>query len=839
MRNTTTTKTSRAAHGSRRGFAKAAAAAGVAAGFVVASLASMAAPAYASVVSSAYTIGSPSGSVGSVTASPASVGAGAATSFTVKFTASGALSGGAASWVTITPSEALTSAPASVDLLDDSGSGCIQAGTAGTGGAGTTTVTGITLELGSSCSISAGNTVEVDFNANAPSGAGSFHFTVATSANTTPAASNDITIGSSGATLSAVTVAFGANTTYSISNIHVLNLSSSQNTLTLAAVPTQGTEALTFYGGTSGYSVTSTSLGGSTTADPVDNAALGTGDTSVTLTLGTSLADGDVLSITATGTNPAASTTAQADAIKVTPGNGSPQTTSAITFGSSVSSVTVSPSVLSAGATATYAVTFKATSGVASSGDIYLKETAGPTNFSSVTGILVEDTTQSWHFVASGATLASGSATIPLQDTIVGGDALVVTLENVTNPPSAGTVSDFAVTTSSDSVPAYASPYRVGSSSSAGVTVSVNPSTTAAVATYSISGLVASAPLAGGSSTIGIDAPSGTVFPANAGYYSIADSTTASGSGTATAVSGGGSNDVTVTVPANINAGDHLSLTVEDAINPGLASSSYTISLLGDVTGPVASALPGFPSSGVDFPNGAIVSFSGTLYVMAGGHAFGIPNRGDLAALQRVDHAAIVDAPSGAVPPSKPPRMGTLMFTRPVDGNPTIYVVGTDGDLHGFATPAQFVDDGYDPALVVTVPSLTGLILGAPAGQEGAAGNALSTSADGAMVDSAGAFYVFAGGHAFGVPNPATLERLKKADKARPLSGSVSPAQKSATIADGVLLSAAGPVYVSYQGKLWPFKSMKQLDNDGYAGTAAVPVPSAGGITLVGQYSGS
>ena len=838
MRNTTTTKTSRAAHGSRRGFAKAAAAAGVAAGFVVASLASMAAPAYASVVSSAYTIGSPSGSVGSVTASPASVGAGAATSFTVKFTASGALSGSAASWVTITPSEALTSAPASVDLLDDSGSGCIQAGTAGTGGAGTSTVTGITVELGSSCSISAGNTVEVDFNANAPSGAGSFHFTVATSANTTPAASNDITIGSSGATLSAVTVAFGANTTYSISNIHVLNLSSSQNTLTLAAVPTQGTEALTFYGGTSGYSVTSTSSGGSTTADPVDNVALGTGDTSVTLTLGISLADGDVLSITATGTNPAASTTAQADEIKVTPGNGTPQLTSPITFGSSVSSVTVSPSVLSAGATATYAVTFKATSGVASGGDIYLKETAGPTNFSSVTGILVEDNTQSWHFVASGATLASGSATIPLQDAIVGGDALVITLENVTNPPSAGTISDFAVTTSSDSVPAYASPYSIGSSSSAGVTVSVNPSTTAAVATYSISGLVASAPMAGGSSTIGVDAPSGTVFPANAGYYSVADSTTASGSGTATAVSGGGSNDVTITVPASINAGDHLSLTIEDAINPGLASSSYTISLLGEVTGP-ASTLPAFPNSGLDYPNGAIVSFSGTLYVMAGGHAFGIPNPGDLPALRRVDHAAIVDAPSGATPPARAPRVGTLMFSRPVNGNPTIYVVGTDGDLHGFATPAQFVGGGYDPALVVTVPSVGGITVGAPAGQEGAAANALSTSADGAIVSSAGAFYVFAGGHAFGIPNPATLERIRKSDKAKALSGSVSPAQKSATIADGVLLTGAGPVYVSYQGKLWPFKSMKQLDNDGYAGTAAVPVPSAGGITLVGQYSGS
>ena len=30
------------------------------------------------------------------------------------------------------------------------------------------------------------------------------------------------------------------------------------------------------------------------------------------------------------------------------------------------------------------------------------------------------------------------------------------------------------------------------------------------------------------------------------------------------------------------------------------------------------------------------------------------------------------------------------MFTRPINGAATIYVVGTDGELHGFATPKQF-----------------------------------------------------------------------------------------------------------------------------------------------------
>jgi len=817
---------------------KAAVAAGLSGALAFAGVAATISPAYANVVSAPYTIGSPSGPVSSVTVSPTSVGSSAGTSFAVKFTASAGLAGTSGSWVTLTPSEPLGSAPTSVDLVDTSGSGCIQSGTSGVGGAGSATATGITIELASSCTIGAGNTVEVDFSADAPSATGTFTFTVTTSANTTPATSNPVTVGASGATLSAATVAFGANTTYSVSNVHVVNLSSGGTTLVLAAVAAQGTELLTFYGGASGYSVTYTPPGGAATPDQVTSVALGSGGTSVTLTLANSLASGDVLSITATGTNPPASSGPQADAITVTPGNASSQTTSSITFGSSVSSVTVSPSVLSAGATAAYVVTFKATSAVAAGGDIYLKETSGPTNFSSVTGILVEDTTQAWQFVATSPTLSDGSATIALADAIVAGDSLVITLENVTNPPTAGTVSDFAVTTSSDTVPAYAAPYTVATISSPGVTVTVDPSTAGAVATYSISGLVASAPLAGGSATIGVDAPSGTVFPANPAYYRVADSTTASGSGTVTSLSGGGTNDVTITVPATVDAGDHISLIIEDTINPSLASSAYTLTLVGNVTGAPVSA-PSFPNAGLTYPNGAIVSFSGTLYVMAGGHAFGIPNQADLTALQRVDHASVIDAPTGAVPPSGAPRTGTLMFTRPVNGNATIYVVGTDGDLHGFATPAQFVDDGYDPALVVTVPSLGGLTVGASAGSEGPAANALSTSANGALVDSSGTFYVFAGGRAFGVSTPAELLRIRKADKAKSLNGDVGAAAKTATVVDGVLLSANGPVYVGYQGELWPFKSMKQLAADGYSGTAAVPVPSTGGVTVVTSYSGS
>lgn len=174
-----------------------------------------------------------------------------------------------------------------------------------------------------------------------------------------------------------------------------------------------------------------------------------------------------------------------------------------------------------------------------------------------------------------------------------------------------------------------------------------------------------------------------------------------------------------------------------------------------------------------------------------------------------------------------------------MNGVATIYVVGTDGDLHGFATPTQFISDGYDPALVVTVTSLTGLTVGATAGHEGAAGNALATSADGAVVVSAGAYYVFAAGRAFGVPNPTVLAVIRKTDKAKVLAGTVSSAQTGATVANGVLLSAAGLVYVSYSGDLWPFGSLSQLATDGFGGTGAVPVPGSGGITVEFNYIGS
>jgi hypothetical protein len=266
------------------------------------------------------------------------------------------------------------------------------------------------------------------------------------------------------------------------------------------------------------------------------------------------------------------------------------------------------------------------------------------------------------------------------------------------------------------------------------------------------------------------------------------------------------------------------------APSPGPGSTTST------TTGSTTTVPKSFPHSSVSYPNGAIVTFGSAHDVFAGGRAFETTSS-QLAAVQKVDHAKVLAAPAGVTAPtSTHPRSGVLVFTRPVNGNDEIYVTGTDGELHGFATSAQLVGDGYDPRLVVTIPSLGGLTVGSNAGSTL---TALATKADGAIVNSSGTFYTFAGGKAFGIGTPAMLTQVRKTNNAQTLTGSVTSSQTSAAIASGVLIDVSGSVYVSYQGAVYPFKSMTQLGNDGYGGTAAVPTPHTGGLTVVSNYTGS
>ena len=169
---------------------------------------------------------------------------------------------------------------------------------------------------------------------------------------------------------------------------------------------------------------------------------------------------------------------------------------------------------------------------------------------------------------------------------------------------------------------------------------------------------------------------------------------------------------------------------------------------------------PTFPDANVTYPNGSIVQFSGAYYVFAGGHPFVVPTPSVLDELQAVDTAKMVPALPGAAVPTVAPRPGTVITTYAINGNATLYVVGIDGELHVFSTPKEALGDGYDPSVVVNVPNLGGLTVGATADVEGPAVEALWTSADGAIVDdSPNGYYVFDGDRAFPIPTaPALLD---------------------------------------------------------------------------------
>jgi hypothetical protein len=551
-------------------------------------------PAYAqsTVTTSTYTIGSPSGAVADVTATPTSVTTATSNGYEVTFEATSALSGTTPDDIVISTSSGTTFdgavSPDNIELIDSSSSTCFQ--NSGPGGTliSNATDTGFEVTLSSACSIAAGNTVQVDFTAFDPASTGTFTLGVTTDLNGTTASSNAITVTSVPPTLSAGVSSIGTNTTYTIDDAGASTATDPWTTLTapvagpINAIELDATPGdIAFYsGGAGGYSVTYTPSGGTAVADTVASATIGATTNIVYLALDTDLASGGTVNITAVGQN-----VADSPSISITPGNyTAPTFTPAtgavtesagpITFGTAVSAVTVSPSPAVAGAEATYTVNFKASSEVTGGGYITLAETAGATNFSTQTGVLVTDnnSANSWHYVATGITYGSGVSgagaamgvgtdvveiPVPVGETIDAGDTITVLLGSVTNPATNGTYSDFTVYTNADPLGAAAASYSIGASGSAGVTVAVSPSTPSSTATYTISNLYAGSAGLPADTLISLTASATTTeFPDSASYYTITDSTTASGSGTAVEAIDWTGDGVTIELPNAIDAGD-------------------------------------------------------------------------------------------------------------------------------------------------------------------------------------------------------------------------------------------------------------------------------------------
>lgn len=828
------------------------------------------APAFADVTSSAYTIGSTTSAVSPISVTPTTVTGGSGQSFSVTFTATAALSGttSPAGTISIASSGAGLTAPATSISIFDSDASCI-----GDSSVQSDSAASFTLLLNSSCSIPVGDKVTVLFTGAPPFAGGTLTFTLTTSQNAAGAAVN-VTVNAAPPTVSLTTglSGLGANPTYTFTSVGASNATGGSWAAFTGAANfielTASASTIAWYtGGASGYSVTYTPSGGSATSDSISS-AVATGST-VFLGLGTAIPAGSTVTITANGENP---TTAVSEPIYIIPESianiadkvGNQETTNPLTFGTSVTGPTVSPGSTLAGATTTYTVAFKADSCFNNSASpclnagntITLSEATGATSFAGVTGVLVTDasSTNSWNApVGVGSVTVSGTGSdtisipVPSGDVVNAGDPITVLVAGVVNP-SAQTVSDFTVATAGDSVPANASPYAITVSTNTGVVVTVNPVTVATSATYTIANVIANGAIAGGSGQIALVFPTGTVPPSVASDYTITDSTTPAGSGAASSVSKtattlNGSTPspvlsgdyVVITVGNSIVSSDKITITVQNVVNPPSYSNAETITVRGAVNGPAVTAPP-FPDGNLTYPNGSIVDFSGTDYSFAGGHAFGIPTPTVLTGLQAVDKAAVVTSASGAVVPTSAPAVGTTIV---VFNNDTIYVVGTDGELHGFATPAQFTGDGYDPADVITVPNLGGLTVGATAGSVGTGANAFATVASGAIFDSSGTFWIVAGGRAFGIPTEGVLASVTAADTAIPLVETVPSTWATATIATGTLVTFGGGVYVANGGSLYEFKSQAQLATDGYSGTPSIFIPNLGGLTAIGTYLGS
>jgi hypothetical protein len=822
-------------------------------GALGAGLAATAAPAWANASTNSYLIGSETGAVGTPTLSPTATTAASSTTLEVFFKATSALVAG--NNITVASSVALGSIPGTIQVIDSPS--CLQAGA--DGGTVTTTSIGITLQTG--CSIAVGDTVQVDFTFIAP--ASSPTFTVTTTNNGSTSSGATLTVNPTPPTLSASSYTTGFNAAYTISSVGVTGanggswatFTGAANDIELTATATPG---FALYNGIAGYSVSYIPSGGAATADALTAFTVGNvtpgAIQSVFLTLTTAIPAGATVTVNAEGTN--GSTADTTTTFSVIPESaallvdkvGSAETTNAITFGSSMTALKVTPSTGLAGSSSNYLISF--TAGSAATADICFSEANDSTVFSSITGVLVTDTTGGWQLVppignvhenvAGCGQATNPSIVIPITgETIKAGDAVTVLLAGVTNP-SAQTVSDFTGTTDGDQLADTAAPYAITISAAGGISVTVSPASTGSLSTYTISNIVvnSSGVAAGTTITIQTNPPTGgttdTTFPTNAADYVVTDTTTKAGSGTASAVAvGTPPQSVVITVPNALTAGDIISITVNDMINP-TGAGSYTETLTGNVQGPTVVA-PSFPQANVSYPDGAIVNFSGTDYLFAGGHAFGIPTPAVLTSLQVIDHAVTITAPTGALVPSAAPLLGTTIV---VYNNPTIYVVGASG-LNGFSTPSQFLGDGYDPADVITVPNFGGLSVGATVGSVGTADNAVGTAANGAIIDSSGTFYSVAGGHAFGIPTPAALALVQAGDPSTPLVGTVPSSWTTVAIANGTLITINGAVYVSEGGDLFEFKTPAQLAADGFGGTPSIVVASFGGIPVVTSYLGS
>ncbi len=487
--------------------------------------------------------------------------------------------------------------------------------------------TDLVIKLGASSTagrVNAGDTILLSFTATNPAvGAPTaYTFDIATSASPTPQAAPALTIVPAAAPASASvdTHASGTGAYFSLSGARVPTGTTSNTSFTLQSctgtapsspcTPGSGTSSGTgdvrFPSTPYSYSVTDATTGRALTVASVSpvstaNGATTIGGVTIHVASATPFNVGDSLTVTAV-----AGTPVSPESVYLVAGfpGGSPAAVAAgpLSFGNSVSSVAVSVSNPNASASATYSVSFTTSgSGALPSGGTIVVQGPKETSFAHVTGALVNATgTQTTQVVpaTTGTPGLAASTTNTQDDTlsisttlpIRADEPLTLTIFGVDNPQpgSYAGAAGLAVSTNGssnggDPVPAYnGSAYVISPAvmSTQAPSVTVSPNTAGALASYNISSFRAASNLTAAVDSIAVSAPSGTQLPGTATLVDVTTST----SQHVTAKSGAGTADVIYALASSLNAGDVLSLSLSNVVNPAgtPSGSAYNLYLGAD-----------------------------------------------------------------------------------------------------------------------------------------------------------------------------------------------------------------------------------------------------------------
>jgi putative cell wall-binding protein len=246
-----------------------------------------------------------------------------------------------------------------------------------------------------------------------------------------------------------------------------------------------------------------------------------------------------------------------------------------------ITSVTVTPSPGTTGASSNYTITFVATSALGAGGSIALDASANAstssTLFPTATGDYLVNGLANPTSVTGGN---SNHVTLNFASglTIAPGTTVTVVASGVINPTATSTSNTLDVWTSADTNHVTSAVYTIGTAVS-GVSASITPVTASTAATYAIT-LTSSQALSIGD-TITVTAPIGTIFPSGVGYYTL--QTTGVAATEPTVAPSSGSYVVTVTLPINVAAGVPLELTAYSVINPATGTDTLSVRTSKDV----------------------------------------------------------------------------------------------------------------------------------------------------------------------------------------------------------------------------------------------------------------